>query len=318
VSLCPAPRWALPLGCGFKMLVTVSDMPSALRFLGVAALAVAVTAVAAVEAQGSQQRPAAAVGGVTLTMWNNTAMAGDGHSESGSPLAVRWRARRGGVSAEWLGSLTPSTTGSYRFNCTFEAGFGLAWIDGHIFCSHGLPAYAHDVGPAKIELTAGKPIPVRMQFLVNTSGTVDAAATMLWSASATAPLEPIDPAVLSPQLPSDGQHQRMAALQREQFARSGGWGSWYPYNLIQVTRCARGVVPGLLPGLLACWPAACCLLTPPRGRVRWRLWATSAVCLMAPSWSSASASSRQVHASCKPATRPTACGWWVPALPPPS
>lgn len=51
--------------------------------------------------------------------------------------------------AAWTGSLTPSTTASYTFNCSFLGGYGIAWVDGHLLCTHGMPLYARDIGKCK-------------------------------------------------------------------------------------------------------------------------------------------------------------------------
>ena len=147
------------------------------------------------------------------------------------------------MSAEWSGSLTPTSTADYTFNCSFGGGYGLAWVGGHLLCTHGMPAYAHDVGPSLLPLTAGKAYAVRLQWMKNTTGKLQGAATvaLLWgnAAHGGAPLAPIDAALLSPTLPTAAA-TRMAALQRAQYAQTAGWGSWFPYNLLAVSRLPDG------------------------------------------------------------------------------
>jgi hypothetical protein len=63
----------------------------------------------------------------------------------------------------------------YAFNCTFNGGHGLAWVDGHLLCNHGMPLYAHNVGPGPIPLVAGHPVSVRLQFVKNTTDAADVA-----------------------------------------------------------------------------------------------------------------------------------------------
>eukprot|EP01052_Picozoa_sp_SAG31_P021517 SAG31_NODE_1669_length_7575_cov_2.213483_1_plen_997_part_00 len=167
-------------------------------------------------------------------------MAGCGASTYSSGLSAGWLQQRGVLSAEWIGTLTPKGTATYRFNCTFLNGFGLAWIDGHIFCNHGLPAYRHQVGPSNILLLAGKGYSVKMQYLKNSTELADASASLLWSKDeAPAALQEIPAAALSDKLPT-AAHQKLASLQQDQYARSAGWGSWFPYNLLQVSRLPDG------------------------------------------------------------------------------
>eukprot|EP01052_Picozoa_sp_SAG31_P029445 SAG31_NODE_2928_length_4900_cov_6.506561_2_plen_494_part_00 len=45
--------------------------------------------------------------------------------------------------------------------------------------------------------------------------------------------------VLSPTSPS-AAHAKLMALQRKQYSRTAGWGSWYPHNLLCVTRLPDG------------------------------------------------------------------------------
>eukprot|EP01051_Picozoa_sp_SAG22_P013282 SAG22_NODE_1468_length_4349_cov_2.069882_2_plen_237_part_00 len=97
-----------------------------------------------------------------------------------------------------------------------------------------MPAYAANVGPANLSLVGGRGYAVKMQFLKNATAAADAAAALLWStAAAPAALGPIPASALAPDLPT-ASHAKMAALQRDQYARSAGWGSWFPYNLLQV------------------------------------------------------------------------------------
>jgi hypothetical protein len=199
-------------------------------------------------------------GGVQLEVFNNTAYAGPATSASSnsSSLSAHWAGARGVLSAVWSGSLTPAATGSYRFNCSFANGVGLAWVDGHVLCTHGMPLYGRDVGPGALPLVGGQRYAVRMHFLKNTTAEADAGAELLWSAAPPAagaaaaspspppPFVPVPTAQLSPDAPS-ASAQRMQDMQLDQFERSAGWGSWYPHNLLAVSRLPDGaqVVFGL-------------------------------------------------------------------------
>ena len=206
--------------------------------------------------------------GVRLEVFNNTALGG-GVPESTSNtslLSGAWSSRQGVLSAIWQGSLTPPANDSYAFNCSFVGGYGIAWVDGHVLCTHGMPLYAGDVGPGPLPLLAGRAYAVRMHFFKNDTAQADASAAMTWkigssgtagtagvgqAASALPALRTthtrmqarmqgfIPAAALSPVLPS-ASAERLAALQGEQYARSAGWGSWYPHNLIAVTRLPDG------------------------------------------------------------------------------
>lgn len=188
--------------------------------------------------------------GLRLRVWKNSAMAGEPDAALGSPaapLSGSWpRGEWSGVlTAEWSGSITPSETASYAFNCSFDGGHGLAWVDGHVLCTQNMPLYASNRGPGAIPLVAGKAYSLRFQFMKNTTTPTNASAEMLWAKAAalggppTAPLEQIPQRVLSPALPTAAA-ARMAELQRDQFANTAGWGSWYPHNLLAVTRLPDG------------------------------------------------------------------------------
>ena len=188
---------------------------------------------------------ATAAGGVNLTTWANSAMAGRGTTAL-APLSGSWSniARTATLSAEWIGSLRAPINGKYRFNCTFTTGsYGLAWVDDHLLCSHGMPAYAAKPPALWIGLSASKPVTIRMQVMSNdTSATAAsyAGATMRWASrnaqtGASSPLTSIPESALRPVLASPAE-QRMVDLQRKQYSESAGWGSWYPHNLLAVTR----------------------------------------------------------------------------------
>jgi hypothetical protein len=153
----------------------------------------------------------------------------------------------------------------YAFNCTFNGGHGLAWVDGHLLCNHGMPLYAHNVGPGPIPLVGGHPVSVRLQFVKNTTDAADVAVEMMWvCSSATATLgaksgdegqrtiaatqqrshdqqafAPLPGSQLLSAYPSAAE-THMADLQREQYNTTAGWGSWYPHNLLAVTRLPDG------------------------------------------------------------------------------
>ena len=231
----------------------------ALPALLVAATMRALTACAALLLASAAAAPRAAAAatnpsGAQMTVWPNTAMAGEpSANRTGAPLGGSWPEHDGVLSAQWSGSLTPSAPGAFVFNCSFTGGYGIAWVDGHVLCTHGMPLYRSDVGPGAIPLAGGKAIPIRMHFLKNESAPGDAAAEMRWApadaelmkpipasaAVAAREWQPIPTDALSAQLPSAAQ-ARMAALQREQYAHTAGWGSWYPHNLLAVTRLPDG------------------------------------------------------------------------------
>ena len=192
----------------------------------------------------------AAAGGLKMNVWKNSAMAGEPDSTmsiSPAPLSGVWPkdAWSGVLSAEWSGSITPTETGAYAFNCSFDGGYGLGWVDGHVLCTQNMPLYQSNKGPGAIPLVAGKAYSLRFQFMKNTTTPTNASAEMRWAKAAalggapTAPLEPIPASLLSPALPT-AAHTRMAELQRSQFATTAGWGSWYPHNLLAVTRLPDG------------------------------------------------------------------------------
>ena len=105
----------------------------------------------------------AQAGGVQLETWGNTVMAGAPVTTvAANGLTGSW-ASTGCISALWTGSLTPLTAGPYAFNCSFANGFGLAWVDGHVLCTHGMPLYASNTGFESLQLAAGTPVSIRMQ-----------------------------------------------------------------------------------------------------------------------------------------------------------
>ena len=190
-----------------------------------------------------------ALSGLRLTEWNNTASYGTPLSASDSaPLAKAWPQHQGVLSTEWSGSITPAQTAAYLFNCSFTGGYGLAWVDGQVLCTHSMPLYRGDGAPneGSIPLEHGKQYAVRLMFMKNDTAAVDASAELHWTKfatrwdniSATGP-EPIPASLLSPALPS-AAHSKLAALQRDQYSRTAGWGSHYPHNLLCVTRLPDG------------------------------------------------------------------------------
>eukprot|EP01052_Picozoa_sp_SAG31_P029444 SAG31_NODE_2928_length_4900_cov_6.506561_1_plen_170_part_00 len=128
---------------------------------------------------------ASAGGGVRLTAWNNTASSGTPiYSEADSaPLTKTWPRHEGVLSSEWLGSITPSDSAAYLFNCTFVGGYGLAWVDGQVLCTHSMPLYRGDGAPneGSIPLERGKRYAVRMMFMKNSTHTMDVSAEMHWT-----------------------------------------------------------------------------------------------------------------------------------------
>jgi hypothetical protein len=165
-------------------------------------------------------RAHAASGGVQVTMYNNSAFAGTG-SASTSVLDKTWPSPGGTMTAEWLGSLTVATTGAYRFNCTFSNGYGLAWVDDHILCVHGMPAYAVNPAAIWIDLKAGTPVAIRMQLIHNetTAAGANVGASMVWAArnpdGTSGALGPLPASVLTPTL--EPAEERMSSLQRSQY-----------------------------------------------------------------------------------------------------
>lgn len=166
--------------------------------------------------------------GVTLATFHNTAFAKPATTQV-TPLSGSWPNHTGVLSALWSGSLVPPNTTSYRFNCTFIGGYGLAWVDGHFLCNHGMPAYANQVGPLALNLIKDKPVSILLQFAKNTSAPADASAELLWSTSAA--FSPVPVNFLSIEAPSPAW-ARMHDLKREQYTRTAGWGSWDAHNLL--------------------------------------------------------------------------------------
>ncbi len=164
-----------------------------------------------------------------------------------APLSGAWPKDEwsGVLTAEWSGSLTPTETANYFFNCSFDGGFGLGWVDGHVLCTQNMPLYRSNVGPGAIPLVSGKAYSLRFQFMKNTTTPPNASACIRWAKAAqlggtpTAPLQSIPANVLTPALPNVAE-ERMAELRREQFAQTAGWGSWFPHNLLAVTRLPDG------------------------------------------------------------------------------
>ena len=190
-------------------------------------------------------------GGLKLEVWKNSAMAGQPDAAmsaaAGALLSASWPKDHwsGVLTAEWSGSIIPTETAAYAFNCSFDGGHGLGWVDGHVLCTQNMPLYRDNKGPGAIPLVAGKAYSLRFQFVKNTTAPTNASAEMRWAKAAAlggspvAPLQPIPASVLSPALPT-AAHTRMAQLQRDQFATTAGWGSWYPHNLLAVTRLPDG------------------------------------------------------------------------------
>ena len=104
---------------------------------------------------------AAPPGGLKLDVWKNSAMAGQPDqplSVAEAPLSGAWPKElwSGVLTAEWSGSVTPTETANYFFNCSFDGGFGLGWVDGHVLCTQNMPLYQSNAGPGAIPLVAGK------------------------------------------------------------------------------------------------------------------------------------------------------------------
>lgn len=81
-----------------------------------------------------------------------------------------------------------------------------------------------------------------LRFVKNTSALADARVNMEWKEGDQA-FQPIPTKMLSPMLPT-AAHTKMAAVQREQYAKTAGWGSWYPHNLLAATRLPDGATVG--------------------------------------------------------------------------
>lgn len=180
--------------------------------------------------------------GVTMQLWDNSAMAGTPTSvTSSAPLSHAWDAV-GPQSALWTGSLLPPSTTTYNFSCTFLNGYGLAWVDGHLMCHDGMPLYAHLIGAGPLRLAANTPVPIRLQFVRNDTTKAQASAALLWAINPSpdspqfsgqpkhdgAPqngLGPIPSSALQ-MAPASKAEAAMEALQMEQYTETAGWGSW--------------------------------------------------------------------------------------------
>lgn len=109
-----------------------------------------------------------------------------------------------------------------------------------MLCTHGYPLYADNVGPGAIALEGGKPYSIMLRYVKNsTTPAPVASASMLWSQQPEVVPTPIPPSLLTPTLPS-AAHSQLAAVQRDQYANTAGWGSWYPHNLLAATRLPDG------------------------------------------------------------------------------
>ena len=139
------------------------------------ALLLASSAVPGCTAASTGGASATAAVGLKLNVWKNSAMAGepDGSlsTASAAPLSASWPKDTwsGVLTAEWSGSITPTETAAYAFNCSFDGGHGLGWIDGHVLCTQNMPLYSSNRGPGGIPLVAGKAYSLRFQFMKNTT-----------------------------------------------------------------------------------------------------------------------------------------------------
>eukprot|EP01052_Picozoa_sp_SAG31_P052602 SAG31_NODE_13059_length_896_cov_0.797992_2_plen_174_part_01 len=114
-------------------------------------LAVSTAMLAAAAAAASALPPDQAAGdhGLTLRVFNNTALAGAPVSTTVLPSAdfsLPASSHRGAWSAELVGTLLfpPAPGGLYNFSCEFVGStLGFVWIDGHRVCSDG-NAYGKD------------------------------------------------------------------------------------------------------------------------------------------------------------------------------
>jgi beta-glucosidase len=66
-------------------------------------------------------------------------------------------------SGRWVGTLTPPTSGDYRFSLTGNGGFRL-WVNGHLIADNKYANLPITRLPEPIHLTAGKPVSIRVEY----------------------------------------------------------------------------------------------------------------------------------------------------------
>jgi hypothetical protein len=173
--------------------------------------------------------------GLSLEVYNNTALAYQAASSTVvESIAGPIQAPSELFSAQWTGLFTVPETANYNFSCSFEGGYGLLWVDDHLWCNHGMPRYAKGVGPSYKTLTTNQSYPIRAQFYHNESNASDMPPSLdiKWFNNKSIKEPSAIPAEnLSPSLPKADEWRI-----KTQKALTNGWGSFYSHNLLAVTR----------------------------------------------------------------------------------
>jgi hypothetical protein len=172
-------------------------------------------------------------GGVLLEVWNNTALAYEPASSSVVESIGSQPASELLGSAQWTGVISVPETANYNFTCTFEGGYGLLWIDDHLWCNHGMPRYSQQYGPPFITLSMNRSYPIRAQLFHNETGVIDVPIMEVKWVNNKSQTQPavIPSQYLSPTLPPADKWRL-----ETQSELTNSWGSYYAHNLLAVTR----------------------------------------------------------------------------------
>ena len=177
-------------------------------------------------------------GGVSMSIWNNTALAGPAqhHAQTAS---IEWSGPGPAlVSVEFTAALTAPTTGPYYFDCRVAFGSVIMWLDDHLMCGT-VELFRPETAPLPpfYKLRAGEPHFLRLQFFHNESSIDDASVALLWSTANDAVPTPVPASALT-----SPPQQFATQLNRTRLQRllATGWGSWYRPSALAATLLPEG------------------------------------------------------------------------------
>ena len=198
--------------------------------------------------------------GLTLTIYNNTALSGTPLSSSVVPSPAATHGARKPFSALLTGTLHVERGFIYNFSCDFGgAVLGYAHIDGHLVCQTGTNHKHKPTPPSVRSTTYDTPLPVlaatslavRFALVHNGSPAVDVADLSFgmtitrWTAEASATDAGDEPdwlsAALSPTLSAEEQQRDTL-----QSSLASGWGAWYDMSFTKLVRLPEGSTLSLM------------------------------------------------------------------------